>query len=393
MIELVLLSLLFTVTVGHRCVSGPYLFDEACFHFSQGIGSSINKMKLQILAAQLYNLTVIPNPSCFMSSEHSTNFLSVFGWDIGLDCLFDDINKTEISIIHRVPIMIKEEFLDSKEPFALCNAYSFGDGRIKQEIGAYTTNDKHGIWGELSRAVSQLNEKRNSTVFVIQRPYYSYNLEGYQCSRDFIVDRFYLALKNDNPNRRAISYNRDKINIAFHFRYGDTAKADPNYPKEPNWDVDYSEQHRLPLKLGIALLQSILGSKSALNAAHSVIHFFSEGDLAMFKKFSVAFPDTVFHIGNESTVLNDLDHMAHADILLGGPSSFTSLAAALNRWGVNVMPAVRNPAEDKFAGMGGVVRQHRIVSGDLSEFNAQLCAARLYVTQTARSQALRCSPG
>jgi hypothetical protein len=25
-----------------------------------------------------------------------------------------------------------------------------------------------------------------------------------------------------------------------------------------------------------------------------------------------AFPDTVFHLGNESTVLSDLDHMAHA---------------------------------------------------------------------------------
>eukprot|EP00597_Dinobryon_sp_UTEXLB2267_P003908 CAMPEP_0170073718 /NCGR_PEP_ID=MMETSP0019_2-20121128/11101_1 /TAXON_ID=98059 /ORGANISM="Dinobryon sp., Strain UTEXLB2267" /LENGTH=351 /DNA_ID=CAMNT_0010283459 /DNA_START=163 /DNA_END=1218 /DNA_ORIENTATION=+ len=350
-------------------------------------------MKLQILAAQLYNLTVIPNPSCFMSSEHSTNFLSAFGWEVGLDCLFADVNKTEYSLVRRVPIVIKNQYVDAEEPIALCNAYSKGYLEVQQELQGYTTNNNHGIWAELSKAVLSTAENKNSTVFVIQRSYYSYNLEGYQCSRDFIVNRFYVALKNDNPSHRAISYNREKINIAYHFRYGDTAT--PTRLKNNSDDVDYSGAHRLPLKVGIELLQKMLVPvKSVLNAAHCVIHFFSEGNLATFTQFSHAFPDTVFHLGNESTALSDLDHMIHADILLGGISSFTSLASALNRWGVKVVPmAYRFSTFNKFAGIDGMAWQHKILAGNLTEFNMQLCESQLYVKQSARRHVLNCNPG
>ena len=59
------------------------------------------------------------------------------------------------------------------------------------------------------------------------------------------------------------------------------------------------------------------------------------------------------------------DGLACSDVLLGGPSSFTSLAAALNQFGVKVVPRFNNPAEDKFLGIDRTVGQGRILQGDM----------------------------
>lgn len=76
--------------------------------------------------------------------------------------------------------------------------------------------------------------------------------------------------------------------------------------------ADYSEQHRLPLKEGIKILQVLLGDKSALRSDKTRIHFFSEGDAKLFQKFQTAFPQALFHLGNQSSMLQDLDHLAEA---------------------------------------------------------------------------------
>ncbi len=52
-------------------------------------------------------------------------------------------------------------------------------------------------------------------------------------------------------------------------------------------------------------------------------------------------------------------------MLLGGPSSFTSLAAALNQFGVKVVPRFKDPAEDKFLGIDRTVGQDKILHGDM----------------------------
>ena len=53
------------------------------------------------------------------------------------------------------------------------------------------------------------------------------------------------------------------------------------------------------------------------------------------------------------------------DVLLGGPSSFTSLAAALNQFGVKVVPRSKDPSEDKFLGIDRTVGQGKILQGDM----------------------------
>jgi hypothetical protein len=239
--------LLFLSALGARkCNSGPYLFDEVCFRGNQGIGSSINKIKMQILASELFNLTLIPNPTCFQSNEHSTNFYAVFGWGRNLDCDFRAVNTSyssssrgKASNVKLVRVVVNDSSIDPMEAFTVCTA-AFQNGALKDQVLArYIDPTKHGIWAELSRAISQSGNDQSRTVFVIDRSYTSYNIEGYQCSRDFVASRYYAAKKENvgDLGSRAVSYDREKLNIAFHFRYGDTAKVDPYYPKEPNWDV------------------------------------------------------------------------------------------------------------------------------------------------------------
>ena len=322
-----------------ECNSGAYIFDNACYQQSQGIGSSINKMKIQILVSQVFNLSLLPNPACFYSHEHSTNMLTPFGWDYNIDCDVNAIERarnmtTSPSLPIIVPINILEGSFDQKESSLMCNALY--EGTLASTLPKIVDDKKNGIFAQLSATINRTDpSNRRRTIYSIQRPYHSYNIEGYQCSGDLIASRFYEARQRQiksHPEERRISFDRSKINIAFHFRYGDTAKADPTYPKEPNWDVgnyninwiiidnkfygqsDYSEQHRLPLKTGIALLQMLLGEKSALVREQTAIHFFSEGDPKLFHKFKVAFPSTVFHLGNQSTTLLDLDHMAAAGL-------------------------------------------------------------------------------
>jgi hypothetical protein len=91
--------------------------------------------------------------------------------------------------------------------------------------------------------------------------------------------------------------------------------------------ADYSEQHRLPLKEGTRLLQALLGDKSALRSEKTRIHFFSEGEAKLFHKFRTAFPEAVFHLGNQSTMLQDLDHLAAA----GGKTDRSSAVTFIRR--------------------------------------------------------------
>lgn len=70
--------------------------------------------------------------------------------------------------------------------------------------------------------------------------------------------------------------------------------------------------HRLPLKAAIVLLQMLLSNASAVRAEQVVLHMFTEGEPRLFASFVKAFPQAILHLGNESSTLRDLDHMALA---------------------------------------------------------------------------------
>ena len=240
---------------GRYCSSGPYVFDAACFHQSQGIGSSMNKMKLQILAGFVFNLTVIPNPSCFYSDEHSTDMMIPFGWEYNLDCNWNMIQRSMNASLrsnghHAIPfptvvkVALDEKRIVSKDGNTMCNAVAQKppSSAIQSQLETFSAPGSYSIWSELRKAISSRADSvdQKSTVFYIERPYLSYNIEGYQCSLAFVASRFHAARERQ---QRAVSFEKDFLHVAFHFRYGDTAKPDPTYPKEPNWDVGNSDRY------------------------------------------------------------------------------------------------------------------------------------------------------
>lgn len=208
----------------------------------------MNKMKIQILAAFVFNLTVIPNPSCFYSDEHSTDMMIPFGWDYNLDCNWNMIQRSLNSSLRNnghlnpfptvVTVTLDEKRIVSKDGNTMCNAVAQNpqSTAIRAHLDTYAVPGSYGIWSELRKAISSRADSgdQRSTIFYLERPYLSYNIEGYQCSLAFVSSRFHAARERQ---QRTVSFEKDVINVAFHFRYGDTAKPDPTYPKEPNWDV------------------------------------------------------------------------------------------------------------------------------------------------------------
>jgi hypothetical protein len=79
-------------------------------------------------------------------------------------------------------------------------------------------------------------------------------------------------------------------------------------------------------------------------------------------------------------VVDDIDLMAQADIFVGGPSSFSSFLAALNRYGVIIAPPIPVVKfNDKYHGMNNTVRNRNILLGNVEDFNRMFCISLLYV--------------
>jgi hypothetical protein len=196
----------------------------------------------------------------------------------------------------------------------------------------------------------------------------------------------YIYDRQVNPSLRPARFDHRKVNIVLHIRYGDTARIDPNTASNHDkirWDIDPDvngeESRRIPLTDGITVIHRLLDEdRSVLGRSDCEIHLFSEGDPLVFNELQVAYPNAVLHLGNGSTVFDDMDLMAQADILIGGQSSFTSFVAALNPDGVIIVPK-KKARKDKFLGMNNTVRVEEILLGDVDEFNRMFCKSRLHV--------------
>lgn len=353
-----------------KCTDGPYIYDNACIKVNQGIGATVNKMKLQILLGEVYQMKIIPVPECFSSVEHNTSLYRTLGWGIDYECSEDDVKfatNSDSSTAINIKLESGTESLQAVEELCASVQKGLNYSQVLHSLG--------GTWWDIHEKTKLSNQ-----IFIVEREYYAINIEGYQCTRSFILDRYIKTKLSDS--QRIESFDHRKYNIAFHFRYGDTAKPDPNYPAEANWDVNFPEQRRIPLTQGIQVLKAILGPDSVLDASSCTINFFSEGDKSVFKQLEDEFPKTRFFLGDESTVVSDLDHLASADILIGGPSSFTSLVAALNMNGVSIVPQA-GEGSSKFVGINNTVSIQSILNGDLTSFNQMVCTSTLYVNSDA----------
>ena len=87
------------------------------------------------------------------------------------------------------------------------------------------------------------------------------------------------------------------------------------------------------------------------------------GNESVFSQFFEAFPNAIHRINTR--IDQDLDLLGLSDVLIGGSSSFTSLAAALNLKGINVVP-YGNP---KFWGILNRVSVEELAAASRNESN------------------------
>eukprot|EP00605_Chrysophyceae_sp_TOSAG23-4_P001463 GSChrysophyteH1.ASY1.ANO1.1599.1 assembled CDS len=376
-----------SLSATQRCMNGPYVFDNSCKIVSQGIGSSMNRMKSAVLVSQLYGITLIPNPECFKSKEHDTDLLEYFNWEVGVDCTAEDVLKA-------VPFPVNDETEAQAESAPLlrlevtkyivpegdgeatmrkendnidvvCSAVY--DGKDYMEVVRSFGNGEEGgnsLFPQMNRATQRLRDSKLGprTVFMIENRYL---IEGWKCSADFVYDRWLLGRK-----QRPSTHDPAAVTVAFHLRHGDVAT------KDINWLDPWQEIRTIPLQQGIEVLKNVLfHEKSVLNGVKTALKFYSEGNVTEFTDLTSAFPGIELHLGNAATLQEDIDMLATADVLLTSPSSFTALAATLNRDGV-ILKDKENA--DKFSGIDNCAMQTDIQRGDMTTFNEMFCKQKLY---------------
>lgn len=302
----------------NQCKPGKYIFDGECHLYNQGIGSSLNQIKFIILASNVFQLEIIPDPKCFNSQEHETFLYNEMGWNYNSNCSTeyilnpnnkDKIIQYDVRIIHN----------DMNEFNQICRLVGNENNKVDLTKSEFK---RGGLFYELQVAIMKSNfisaSNLKPVIFSINKPLYTMNVANYICTRKFIYDHYFLRFNN----QREIKFDKNKINIAFHFRYGDTSKDDNNLAANPNYN---GEDRRFPLLHGIQLIQNLLSDNSNLKKSECQIYFYSEGLIDVFSQFTDAFPSAIMVLGNKDTAINDLDHMAHSDVFMGGPSSFSTL--------------------------------------------------------------------
>ena len=393
-LRITVMLLLLCLALAGTCTTGPYLVDDSCGIISQGIGSSMNRMKTAVLLAQVYGARLLANPQCFHSTEHKSDLLDYFGWDSGADCSYADLQgarpfsqqdtgggllRLQVTTYNKVAAEADNNKQQNAAVDELCRAVHAGSD-LAQLLDAHGQGQDGGnaLLPQMNRAKALLAAAAagvaRRTVLVLGDRYL---IEGHLCTTGFLRERWgarreaALAAGSLKP-----AHDEQRVTVAFHLRHGDVAT------KDINWLDPYKEVRTIPLKQGVDVLKALLGPDSLLHGAAVDVKLYSEGRAEEFAAFIEAFPAPLgtLVLGDASTLAADMDALATADVLLASPSSFTALVAALNRDGV-VLAAAENA--EKFEGVSNAVPQATLLKGVLSPFNALMCQQKLY-TKLAR---------
>ena len=389
----VLLLLCFVLTYcKDKCTNGPYIYDDSCQMVSQGVGSSMNRMKYQIVLAQVYNLTIIPNPTCFKSSEHSTDLMDYFGWAMGSkDCSYKDVMaaaskladqdessktiaaasssnalnalKLNAIVVTKMDENHGNENEDNKELVDICRDIQNqkDDFVAKAKSIVSKSRPENDLFPSMNRLYDGGKMKNNVYIFRNR-----YLVEGYMCSRKFIRNQW-ISVQKLLHNTHGVDKKQDKIAIAIHFRHGDVATKDVNFI-DPRY-----ETRTITLNRVLDILNSFFQSDDNFlyQKQHlCTITFYSEGNASEFKSLSDVYPQVQFSLGDSSTIQNDMNDMATSDIFITSPSSFSSLISAINTNGV-ILSSSDNP--EKFEGITNMMKQDILIKKDFKEFHSLLC--------------------
>ena len=353
-----------------NCSQGPYLIVEVDRHV--GIGAMMNSYKPSLLIAAYFNLRLIPTKNYFHWEEHQdhqTNFMTTLGFDRGITC--------------------KEEDLDSLVATRRINLIRYDLSKVGTTL---TEQDKAVLWAEdcpnsqrkidpdgllafIGRELAALGDSSSRTVMIIETKAYldPFHEENYVCTREIFAHMFWRRYMRDMKASKSMVRNRSSfrsiIIVAWHFRYGDDATG----------SIHRTPRNALPFDDGVKALTKILynnGSVMRTIPAKEVrVNFIAWGPEEHFEEVKQLFDGRVNVIAS-TAAKDDYDHfdmLATSDILIGGMSSFTRLAAAVNTQGVLIIDPFAARSErghnEFYAGFNNTLP----INFDIQDFNRLLC--------------------
>ena len=161
-------------------------------------------------------------------------------------------------------------------------------------------------------------------------------VENPLCSLSLSSSLFTSSFSSSPHLYPPLVYNPNKVNIAVHVRWGDVAPSSN--------DVANIDSRTIGLSGCVTILKAI---SSLLPEWMSDIYLFAEaeGSEEYFVTLTSIYPSIHFMKGDPSTLYRDTTHLARADVMVIGQSSFAVLSASLNPTGILVVDR-----DEKYAG-------------------------------------------
>ena len=352
------------------CSQGPYLIVEVDRHV--GIGAMMNSFKPSLLIAAYFNLRLIPTKNYFHWEEHldhQTDFMTTLGFDLGLTCREEELDGLVES---------KQVNLLRYDLSGLGTTLTEGDKAVLWAEDCPHSGrevDPNGLLAFIGKEIASLGQNSSSTVIVIKTQVHldPFHEENYVCTRDVFAQMFWRRYYKDLKSNKSLVRNRasfrSKIIIAWHFRYGDDATG----------SIHRTPRNALPFDDGVKALGKLLVDNSSLLRSmpenRIQVNFVAWGPEEHFEEVRHLFDGRVKVLAS-TAAKDDYDHfdiLATSDVLIGGMSSFTRLAAAANTHGVLIVDPFAARGErghgENYAGFNNTLP----ISFDIQEFNSLLC--------------------
>lgn len=312
---------------------GPFIMHPDCgaghpdILEKDGIGARLNYLKIGVAYSLLLNLTYIPTMGCVWCGHHAgPAFRSLFEFDTGSACSEKDIQSmlssgslTAIDFQHEVgrpgPAMA--------QALTLLRTGAEGDS-----LPVSNTSATYAKGSFLDTFFHSFSQASPNTVFRLRTAPPGPIVEDYAAPLSLWFQSKYMhAFHRQHrslPHYADVHADPDTgvrpLIVAVHIRRGD-AFVDPI--------------RITPFSYFVSVLSHI--SEAVGGRASVQVFIFSEGSPGDFTDITTKYPHATLVLGSKNSLISDLDHMIHSDVLVTSKSSFSQLAAVLNPNGVKIV--------------------------------------------------------
>ena len=309
------------------CTSGPYVLQSGCETFNEGIGSKFQRIKTSLTVAHMANFTFLSERGCFTESHNGWDFADRFWVHRSTDC---DACSVRTRAKHSINLAGSPTQTWPEPTFhqAVCPPIT---GELRQRLMAgdqtalpHNTAGREALYQMFGVLQSTPPALQSSLVFSF--PHRERSIEFLNsCSAPLVRERYAASYERQVAAgvRTVLPMAAERFHIAVHFRWGDTKRPDVEKP---------DNRASFPISTFSAVVQAMLGLEAL--QGRTEVWFCSEGERQEFARFSPGV-DVHWRLGEDSQsersdTLDDLDVLAHADVLIGGESSFFALASQFN---------------------------------------------------------------